>query len=69
MKTIQSAIYVIAGIAFFILGIIIVFGVTRSFTDYIFGGFLMVLGCYFIARGMLGLGFKAQPHVGLKLPL
>ncbi len=68
MKTIQSAISVIAGIACLVMGIIVIFEEQAVPFQYVFGIILCFIGLYAIARGMMGLGFKAQAQAGFKLP-
>jgi len=68
MKTIQSSISVIAGIACIVMGVIITFEEQAVPFQYVFGIILCFIGVYAIARGMIGLGFKVQPQVGMKLP-
>ncbi len=68
MKTIESAISVIAGIACIVIGIIIMFDEHAVFAQYVFGIILCCIGLYAIAYGMRGLGFKAQAQAGFKLP-
>ncbi len=68
MKTIQSAMSVIAGIACLVLGIIVIFDGQAGPFQHVFGIILCFIGLYAIARGMIGLGFKAQAQAGFKLP-
>jgi uncharacterized membrane protein len=69
MKTIQSLIYVIAGITCIVIGVVVIFEEQAVPFQYVFGIILCFIGVYAIARGMTGLGFKVQPQVGLKLPI
>jgi cytochrome c biogenesis protein CcdA len=69
MKTIQSAILVITGITCTAIGITIVFYEQKVPFQYVVGVIICFLGLYAIARGMMGLGFKVEPQVGIKLPL
>jgi hypothetical protein len=71
MKTIQSAILVITGIACIAIGITIIsYEQTVPFPfQYVAGIIIFVVGLFAIARGMTGLGFKIEPQVGIKLPI
>jgi uncharacterized membrane protein len=69
MKTIQSSISVIAGIACIVMGVIVIFGEQAVPFRYVLGIILCFVGVYAIAHGMSGLGFKVQPQVGMKLPI
>jgi uncharacterized membrane protein len=69
MKTVLSAILVVTGIAFMVIGIIIIFNEQTVPFQYAVGVIIIFLGLFAVARGMTGLGFKAQPQVGIKLPL
>jgi uncharacterized membrane protein len=69
MKTIQSSIFVIAGIVCIVMGVIVIFEEQAVPFQYFFGIILCFIGVYAIARGMTGLGFKVQPQVGIKLPM
>ena len=68
MKTIKSSIFVIAGIACIIMGVLVIFREQVVPFQYVFGIILCFIGLYAIARGMLGLGFKAQAQVGYPIP-
>jgi hypothetical membrane protein len=69
IKTIQSAILVITGIACMAIGITIIFYEQTVPFQYVVGVIIFFIGIFAISRGMIGLGFKAEPQVGTKLPL
>ena len=69
VKTVLSAILVVTGIACMVIGITIIFNEQTVPFQYAVGVIILFIGIFAIARGMIGLGFRAQPQVGVKLPL